>query len=42
MKYTRLGIPDIGIDWPLCEGRPPRLSGKDEGGSAFKDAEVFA
>ncbi|BBJ00667.1 dTDP-4-dehydrorhamnose 3,5-epimerase [Ferrigenium kumadai] len=31
--------PDIGIDWPL---RNPLLSGKDQAGRAFTEAEVFA
>lgn len=31
--------PDIGIDWPL-QGEP-MLSGKDAGGKALADAEVF-
>lgn len=31
--------PDIGIDWPI---RNPQLSGKDQAGRAFAEAEVFA
>ncbi len=30
---------DIGIDWPI---RTPQLSGKDQAGRAFAEAEVFA
>jgi dTDP-4-dehydrorhamnose 3,5-epimerase len=30
---------DLGIDWPI--NQPPMLSGKDQLGSRFKDADVF-
>lgn len=33
--------PDLAIDWPLAEGGVPILSGKDEAGLCFKDAELF-
>jgi dTDP-4-dehydrorhamnose 3,5-epimerase len=33
--------PDIGIDWPLLDGKDPLLSEKDAQGVLFKDAEVF-
>ncbi len=33
--------PDLNIDWQLG-GSKPLLSGKDQAGKAFKDAEVFA
>lgn len=32
--------PDLAIDWPL-NGHSPILSGKDQKGSLFKNAEVF-
>ncbi|MEO0455212.1 MAG: dTDP-4-dehydrorhamnose 3,5-epimerase [Cyanobacteria bacterium P01_A01_bin.114] len=32
--------PDLGIAWPL-QGRSPTLSGKDEAGVPFKQAEVY-
>ncbi|MEW6446127.1 MAG: dTDP-4-dehydrorhamnose 3,5-epimerase [Pseudomonadota bacterium] len=34
--------PDIGIDWPLIEGRAPTLSAKDAAGVPLRDAEVYA
>ena len=33
--------PDIGIDWPLVNGEPPKLSAKDAEGKRLKDAMVF-
>ena len=33
--------PDVGVDWPLVDGRKPLLSPKDARGLGFKDAEVF-
>lgn len=33
--------PDIGIAWPLVDGKPPNLSEKDSSGKAFHDAERF-
>jgi dTDP-4-dehydrorhamnose 3,5-epimerase len=33
--------PDLGIDWPLPEGRRPIVSKKDSQGCAFKDAELY-
>ncbi len=33
--------PDIGIDWPLLDGKPPVLSEKDQQGRTFKTAEVY-
>jgi dTDP-4-dehydrorhamnose 3,5-epimerase len=33
--------PDLGIEWPLVDGRPPILSPKDLAGASFRKAEVF-
>ena len=33
--------PDLGIDWCLSPGEAPILSGKDESGALFNDAEVY-
>jgi dTDP-4-dehydrorhamnose 3,5-epimerase len=33
--------PQIGIDWPLLDGNPPKLSEKDAQGSMLRDADVF-
>lgn len=33
--------PDLAIDWPLVDGAPPLLSGKDAAGTSFKKAECF-
>ncbi|WP_105103506.1 dTDP-4-dehydrorhamnose 3,5-epimerase [Microbulbifer pacificus] len=33
--------PDIGIDWPLINDEPPRLSTKDAAGKLFREAVVF-
>lgn len=33
--------PDLAIPWPLVDGQPPALSGKDARGTAFKEAELF-
>ncbi|GGW82219.1 dTDP-4-dehydrorhamnose 3,5-epimerase [Alteromonas halophila] len=38
---VRYDDPDIGIKWPLVDGQPPSLSGKDEDGLAFADAPTF-
>lgn len=32
---------DLAIDWPLVDGKPPSLSGKDANGVKFADAVVF-
>lgn len=32
---------NIGIEWPLVEGKPPILSGKDKNGVSFLDAPKF-
>lgn len=34
--------PDLAIEWPLVDSQLPILSGKDNKGISFKDAEVFA
>ena len=34
--------PDLGIEWPLINGRPPVLSGKDASGKRLSEAELFA
>ena len=34
--------PDIGIEWPLIDGKRPLMSEKDEAAVPFKDAEVYA
>ncbi len=33
--------PQLAIDWPLGDGRPPILSAKDTQGKLLKDAELF-
>jgi dTDP-4-dehydrorhamnose 3,5-epimerase len=33
--------PDIGIRWPLLNGRPPIISDKDARGKPLKEAEIF-
>ena len=33
--------PAIGIDWPLIDGQPPKLSDKDSAAPLLKEAEVF-
>jgi len=33
--------PQLGISWPLLEGKPPLLSEKDAKGKLFSEAEVF-
>ena len=38
---VRYDDPDIGINWPLVNGQPPSLSGKDQDGLAFKNAPTF-
>jgi dTDP-4-dehydrorhamnose 3,5-epimerase len=40
-RSIRWNDPDLAIKWPL-NGMEPILSGKDQKGSSFKDAEVFA
>ena len=33
--------PDLGIEWPLIDGKPPILSDKDKQGKPLKEAEVY-
>jgi dTDP-4-dehydrorhamnose 3,5-epimerase len=33
---------DVGIEWPLIEGRPPVVSAKDAGGLSLRDAPTYA
>ncbi|MFQ3189774.1 MAG: dTDP-4-dehydrorhamnose 3,5-epimerase [Paraglaciecola sp.] len=33
--------PDLGIQWPLVNGKPPALSAKDADGQRFIDAPKF-
>jgi dTDP-4-dehydrorhamnose 3,5-epimerase len=33
--------PEIGVEWPILEGKPPVLSGKDIKGIPLKNAELF-
>jgi len=33
--------PEVGIAWPLVDGKPPNLSEKDSSGKAFHDAARF-
>ncbi|MGB7538426.1 MAG: dTDP-4-dehydrorhamnose 3,5-epimerase [Anaerolineales bacterium] len=34
--------PDLAIEWPLLNGQPPILSGKDASGKRLSEAELFA
>ncbi len=40
-RSIRWNDPDLAVNWPLEGIGQPLLSGKDAGGSAFKDAEIF-
>lgn len=40
-RTLRWDDPQVGVDWPLVEGRSPLLSKKDQAGVAFDDAEVY-
>ena len=33
--------PDLGIDWPLADGKPPILSSKDKEADSFRNAEYY-
>ncbi|MFT7684590.1 MAG: dTDP-4-dehydrorhamnose 3,5-epimerase [Moritella dasanensis] len=33
--------PEVGIDWPLIDGKPPLVSEKDENGKSFAEADTF-
>ena len=40
-RCLRWDDPELGIEWPLVEGRPPVLSEKDAAAPALKDAECY-
>jgi len=40
-RSIRWDDPDIGIAWPLLDGRPPLLSHKDAAAPFLREAEVF-
>ena len=33
--------PEVGIEWPLVDGKQPILSDKDENGKSFSEADTF-
>ncbi len=33
--------PEVGIEWPLIDGKQPLLSAKDENGRSFAEADTF-
>jgi len=33
--------PEVGVEWPLVDGAPPKLSPKDRRGVGIRDAKVF-
>ncbi|MEL6714494.1 MAG: dTDP-4-dehydrorhamnose 3,5-epimerase, partial [Planctomycetota bacterium] len=33
--------PAVGVEWPLVDGAPPQLSGKDAAGLSLADAKTF-
>jgi dTDP-4-dehydrorhamnose 3,5-epimerase len=33
--------PEVGVEWPILEGKPPVLSTKDINGVPLKNAELF-
>jgi len=41
-RCLRWDDPDVGISWPLVDGRPPILSSKDAAGASLRDAPTFA
>ena len=41
-RSIRWDDPDIGIDWPLVDGKQPMLSSKDAAAPLLKDAETYA
>jgi dTDP-4-dehydrorhamnose 3,5-epimerase len=40
-RAIRWNDPDLAINWPLIDGKPPSLSAKDEEAVLFKDAEYY-
>ena len=41
-RAIRWDDPDLGIEWPLLDGKQPVLSSKDAGAPVFRDAETYA
>ena len=41
-RAIRWNDPDLGIEWPLLDGKQPVLSSKDAGAPFFRDAETYA
>ncbi len=41
-RAIRWDDPDLGIEWPLLDGKQPMLSSKDAGAPFFRDAEIYA
>ena len=41
-RCIRWDDPDLAIDWPLVEGRPPLLSERAATGRAIRDAEHYS
>ena len=41
-RSIRWDDPDIGIEWPLVDGKQPMLSPRDADAPLFKDAETYA
>jgi len=40
-RTLRWNDPEVGIEWPLVDNMPPRLSDKDARGKGFLEAEKF-
>jgi len=41
-RSIRWDDPDIGIEWPLVDGKQPMLSARDADAPLFRDAETYA